>query len=129
MTYVADTHAIVWFLEGSSRLSPAARAALADPAAQLILPALVLVEVGFLHARRRVNTGTHDLIAYVQGSSNCAVYPLDDVVAQRAPKTLDIHDAIIVATALVVRDSLDPDTALVTCDQQVTASGLIQVIW
>src|SRR5215212_4797046 len=48
MTYVLDTHPIVWFLEGSGRLSAPAGAILRDPSQQFILPTIVLVEITFL---------------------------------------------------------------------------------
>ena len=41
MVYVLDTHAVVWFLEGSSRLGAAARVALSDPVADLVIPTIV----------------------------------------------------------------------------------------
>jgi hypothetical protein len=44
MVYVLDTHAVVWFLEGSARLSAVAKAAMSDPDADLVVPTIVLVE-------------------------------------------------------------------------------------
>ena len=42
---------------------------------------------------------------------------------------LDIHDAIIVATAIVYRDVLDEDVALITKDSEITDSHLIPIVW
>ena len=42
---------------------------------------------------------------------------------------LDIHDSIIVATALQCRDSFEEEIALLTNDTAITQSGLIPVIW
>lgn len=42
MIYVLDTHAVVWFLEGSSRLGSAAKEAISDPAGELVIPTIVL---------------------------------------------------------------------------------------
>jgi PIN domain nuclease of toxin-antitoxin system len=53
MFYVLDTHPIVWFVSGSPRLTPVAQAAMSDPTAQLIVPAMALIEIRFLSARRR----------------------------------------------------------------------------
>ena len=47
MTYVVDSHALVWFLEANLRLSMAARNALIDTTAEVVVPIIVLV-VGHL---------------------------------------------------------------------------------
>ena len=56
MTYVVDTHALVWFLEGSPRLGMAAQKALSDTAARVVVPTIVLAEIKFLYARDRIAT-------------------------------------------------------------------------
>ena len=45
------------------------------------------------------------------------------------PTTLDIHDAVIVGTALVYRDLLGQQVALITKDAAITTSGLVPVVW
>ncbi|MEO0248773.1 MAG: hypothetical protein ABIN58_04390, partial [candidate division WOR-3 bacterium] len=54
MFYVLDTHPIVWFVSGSPRLTPVAQAAMSDPAAELIVPAMVLVALPGLSASHRI---------------------------------------------------------------------------
>ncbi len=49
MTYVLDTHPVVWFLESSRRLSIRARSVLRDPNHTFILPTIVLVEITYLY--------------------------------------------------------------------------------
>lgn len=55
MVYVLDTHAVVWFLEGSSRLGAAAKVAMSSPKADLVIPTIVLVEAGFLYSKKRTS--------------------------------------------------------------------------
>jgi len=129
MTYVIDTHPLVWFLEGSSRLSTAAQNALIDTTAQVVVPTIVLAEITFLYARHRITIDLPHVLAHMASAANCLVYPLDGAVVERLPATLNIHDAIIVATALVFRDVLSESTAVVTKDADITASGLINVLW
>ncbi len=45
------------------------------------------------------------------------------------PAGLDIHDGIIVATALLFRDVLQQPTSLITRDRPITESGLVEVVW
>jgi len=42
---------------------------------------------------------------------------------------LDIHDAIIVATALFHRDDLGETVAVITRDAMIAASGLVPIVW
>jgi hypothetical protein len=129
MTYVTDTHPLVWLLEGSPRLSKAARQALADSKRTH-------------HCSRHRPGGdqaplcpTADpdrrrgLLGHVAAAANSLIYPLDEAVVEHLPISLDIHDAIIVGTALVYRDVIGEETVVITRDAQIAASGLIQVLW
>lgn len=129
MTYILDTHTLVWFLEANPRLSSAARQALVDPSTKLVVPTIVLAEVAFLYPRKRIAVGLQAVLARLTTTPNCVVYPLDHLVVERLPSQLDIHDAIIVATGLVFRDLLGESTAVITKDAQITNSGLVQVVW
>ena len=42
--FVLDTHALVWYLEGSARLSSDAKAVMDDPASEMILSVIALAE-------------------------------------------------------------------------------------
>jgi PIN domain nuclease of toxin-antitoxin system len=44
MKYIIDTHALIWFLEGNSRLGATAKEILSDSSSELILPAIALAE-------------------------------------------------------------------------------------
>jgi PIN domain nuclease of toxin-antitoxin system len=129
MTYVMDTHALVWFLEGNSRLSIVAQNALVDRTAQVVVPTIVLAEITFLYTRHRIAIDLPHVLAHLTSAANCLVYPLDGPVVERLPTILNIHDAIIVSTALVFRDVLSERTAVVTKDADITASGLVNVVW
>ncbi len=71
MTYVVDTHALVWFLEGNTRLSTAGRNALTDRTAQMVIPTIVLAEIAFLYARHRIAIDLPRVLARVTGAANC----------------------------------------------------------
>jgi PIN domain nuclease of toxin-antitoxin system len=129
MTYVIDTHPLVWFLEGNPRLSTAAQNALIDTTAQVVVPTIVLAEITFLYARHRIAIDLSHVLTHMASAANCLVYPLDSAVVERLPTTLNIHDAIIVATALVFRDVLSERMAVVTKDADITGSGLVNVLW
>ena len=129
MVYVLDTHAVVWFLEGSSRLGAAAKAAMSDPAVDLVVPTIVLVEAGFLYAKKRTSIDVTAVQQTLIAAANCVAYPLDEQVVALIPNSLNIHDAIIVATALVYKDILNLPVEVVTKDAEITASGLVKTCW
>ena len=129
MILVLDTHPVVWFLEASSRLSSKAQQAISDPSSQLIIPSIVLAEITYLYERKRIATSASDIRTRLIAANNVVVYPLDEQVVDKLPITLDIHDGIIVATALLYRDVLRQEVAVVTKDEMIAGSGLINVIW
>jgi len=129
MTYVVDTHALVWFIEGNARLGATAKQALTDPRAELVVPTIVLAEIVHLYARKRTEVDLGSVLTRVANASNCSVYPLDEAVVERLPAALDIHEAIIVATALVFREVLEKDTLIISKDAEIANSGLVSVVW
>ena len=129
MTYVVDTHAMIWFLEKNPRLSETARDTLRSPNAQLVIPTIVLAEINFLYTRNRIIINLSEVLDHITGAENCIVCPLDESVVEHLPAILNIRDGIIVATALTLRDELGEDVALVTKDTEIASSGLVKVIW
>ena len=129
MIYVLDTHPIVWFLEGSPLLSKAAKTAMSEVTAELVIPTIALVEISFLYAKKRITIDVSIVRQKLLAAGNCSIYPLDEQVVSLTPLSLNIHDAIIVATGLVYRDILKRSVALVTKDGEITRSGLISTIW
>jgi PIN domain nuclease of toxin-antitoxin system len=129
MTYITDTHPLVWLIEGNARLSSAALSVLSDAGIQVIVPTLVLAEISFLYHRGRIPVDLDTTLAHIRGAGNCVLHPLDEQVASLLPAGLDIHDGIIVATALMHRDHLGQQVSLITRDAAITASGLIPTVW
>src|SRR5688572_28068790 len=124
MIYVPDTHALVWFLEDDPRLSPAADVALQDPTVNFVVPTIVLVEIQFLYAKQRTTIDLETVYRELLNTPNFAVHSLDEEIVALIPTDLNIHDSIIVATALYYRDIRQEPTALITKDGPITNSGL-----
>lgn len=129
MVYIVDSHALVWFLEGNQRLSDRAKEVLSDQSAQLVIPSIALAEITYLYARKRIRTNIQQVLSDVASADNCTIYPLDEQVVQRIPENLELHDGIVVATALTYRELLDNDVVVITKDRTITESGLIPVLW
>ncbi|MBI3798863.1 MAG: PIN domain-containing protein [Deltaproteobacteria bacterium] len=125
-TFVVDTHTLVWFLSRSPRLSRSAHTILRDPTVRLIIPAIVLAEIKYLSNRGRFAQTLDDVLRVIGTDPRCLVYPIDLGVVQQAPAALDIHDGLIVGTALTQSTAVD---GILTCDEAIAKSGLVPVIW
>ena len=65
----------------------------------------------------------------IETDPRCIIYPFDLSCVERLPEKLDLHDGVIVATALIYRDSLDPITKLITKDKSIIESNVIDTVW
>ncbi|MBW4627877.1 MAG: PIN domain-containing protein [Brasilonema octagenarum HA4186-MV1] len=132
MKYVIDTHALIWFLEGNPRLGSNAKTILSNAESQLIIPATALAEAVWIVERGRTSISSATaLLSAVNADSRIVVYPLDTNVIQQTiglAAIAEMHDRQIVATAMVLVNQGET-VVLLTCDQNITASGLVTIIW
>jgi len=132
MKYVVDTHALIWFLEGNPRLGTSAKTILANPDSQLILPAIALAEAVWIVDRARTSIpSVTDLFDAVNSDPRIVIYPIDKAVIEQSislSAVTEMHDRLIVATTLVL-ENRGEKIGLLTCDRNITASGLITLIW
>ena len=130
--HVLDAHALVWMLEGNARLGLSARAVLSNRTSNLILPVTSLAEACWVVSKGRTSLDDwRDVIRAVRADPRIRVVPLDTPLIERAmslPSQLEMHDAQIIATALVERDG-GHDVRILTRDQTITNSGLLSVTW
>ncbi len=129
MNIIVDTHALIWLLEDNQRLSKTARDAMLDNNVQVVVPTIVLAEIAYLFHRNRVSVNINYVLEHIYRTRNYIVYALDEMVIEHLPPELDIHDGLIVATALVFRDVLAKEVAVVTKDQMIQQCGLVQTLW
>jgi PIN domain nuclease of toxin-antitoxin system len=130
--FVVDAHALVWFLAGNPRLSVNAQAAMQNPANVLYLPIVALAEACWVVERGRTSIPTvRALLADIDADPRIVVVPLDRAILDRSLTLLSInemHDRQIVATALhfASGSSIVP---LLTCDSNITSSGVVPIVW
>ncbi|OGO41001.1 MAG: hypothetical protein A2Z04_00755 [Chloroflexi bacterium RBG_16_57_9] len=125
-TYVVDTHALVWYLAKDPRLGAQAEAVMDDPDIRLIVPTIVLAEIKYLAHKGRFTQSLDDVIRVIGLDPRCLVYPIDLSVVNKAPVGLDIHDSLIVGTALVQREAVN---GILTRDEAIEHSHLVPVLW
>jgi len=126
---VTDTHPWIWFLAASPRLSADAKASLSNPSNLIIVPSIVMLEIRYLYNRRRISISFEEALQHIETAANVLLHPLDISIATLAPVELEIHDAIIVGTALYLSDELKEPVPLVTIDRTISNSRLVPVIW
>ncbi len=129
---VLDTHALVWYLEGSQRLSARAKSALDDPDREFVLPMIALAEAVYVIERRRTSIPSPgDLLGALKADPRFTLVPLDLNIIERTlalPGTLEMHDRQIMATALRLQEAGD-DVMLVTKDRLMAEAGLVSILW
>lgn len=127
--YTADTHALAWYWSGSERLSLLAREILDGAMGSLhevIVSPLVLAELVIIAEKQRV---VFDLSAAIVMLQNAPGFRLVDLSARTALLTQqldmlpDIHDRLIVATAL------EHGATLLTADEAIIVAGIVPVAW
>jgi PIN domain nuclease of toxin-antitoxin system len=125
---VADTHAFVWWVNGSRGLSPRAKTALTE-APEIGLCAISCWEIAMLVARDRLRFDRDVLVWLKQAlaSPRVRLLPLDPEVAVESARLEwpngEPADRMIVATARVHR------APIITKDDRIRSLSGATVIW
>jgi PIN domain nuclease of toxin-antitoxin system len=130
--YIVDAHTLVWYVADSPRLGADAGAVMDDPDSVLVVPVIALAEACWAVERGRTNIpSVLSLLDDIDADPRILVIPLDRVILDRAMTLAaipEMHDRPIVSTALL-RAEMGVPNALLTCDTQITASGLVPIVW
>jgi PIN domain nuclease of toxin-antitoxin system len=126
---VVDTHALIWFLARPRRLGAAAlrllRAAESGKA-QALVPSIALVELSLLRERGRRVIGVAEVETALARCQGIAVADYGAAEAHEfalLDAVKDPFDRMVIATARAA------GCAIVTADDQIASSGLVQVLW
>jgi len=131
MILVVDTHALIWYLEDSPRLGRVARSLLMDPLSRLAVPTIVLAEAHSLEETGRTKLSWDEILSALEADPRFTVFPLTLDVLRRMPKKkgLEMHDAIICATSVLLSDLASEDVNVVTKDRRIVESALVNTVW
>lgn len=103
MTYLLDTHVLLWRLLDPKRLPKAARALLADEANDFLIPTIVLLEIQYLIEIGRIAAEIDAIVAVIQEDPRLSLAAYDETImlhSLRLTTTRDPFDRIILAHAL-----------------------------
>ena len=129
MTYVADTHAFVWFLTNDPKLGKEAHSILqkADEGKEtIIVPTIVLAEMLQICENKDVSLKFRDILSKLASSTNYVSYALDVEVlikAQDLSEIREMHDRIIVATAIIT------NCKILTKDSVIKQFNKAETVW
>ena len=132
--YILDTHALVWFLEGNSRLGQKAKAAMEADDSYMILPIIALSEATLLIERGRIGIpSVSDLLSDVRKDERIEIFPLtwdvfERCLTEEGLSIPELHDRFIVCTGLHLQ-GLGDTISIITRDESIIEAGVLPVIW
>lgn len=127
--YVADTNALFWYLKHDSKLS--AQATRIFQAAErgetrIIISAVVVAELHYLNKKHKVFADFAKVYEDLKSKPYFQLVVLDpDEILDfdKDAAVTEIHDRIIAGLARRL------DAPLITIDPQITATGLVEIVW
>ena len=144
MIYVLDTNTLVWRVSGSPRLTRRAKYAIdrsVESDDRLVVPTIVLAEAWDMDRKRRGDFAPFDRVLQMVKDMDMSVIGFDmklvESLRDPALESLksvyrlwsDIHDMIIMATALIARDGEVEEVSIISGDRQIRSQGLVRCVW
>ncbi|MCC6300977.1 MAG: PIN domain-containing protein [Anaerolineales bacterium] len=128
-TYMTDTHSLLWLFMYPRKLGENARRAFDEVGsgeARLLIPVIVLAELIFTIENKPITASLDEILDSLRANSNIEFVALDFQSALKLRELTQIpemHDRMIVASAL------NHDVSLITVDESIAESKLVDVVW
>jgi predicted nucleic acid-binding protein len=118
----------VWYFVEDNRLSDKALETFeyTKKEGKIIVPAVVLAEIMFIARKQATILSFEETLGKIHGYRNFAVAALDVEIlklADRITEPLEMHDSLIVATALCL------GVSLITKDKMIRKAGVVATVW
>ncbi len=129
MNFVTDTHPLIWWFIGSSRITPKAVEIFegCESGQNIIfIPSIVLAESLSIFDKKRITFDFRRLLKRIDDSENFVIIPLDYPILQKMIDLKDIpelHDKIIVSTSRYL------DAPIITKDKMIHNLPHIKSVW
>jgi PIN domain nuclease of toxin-antitoxin system len=128
MDYVTDAHSLIWYFTDDQKLSENAFNAYEQTIEKgsIFIPIIALAEIMYICQRGRISLTFKDTLDKIEEYENFQIIALDLEIlkiADRLSTYLEMHDRLIVATAICF------DVPLITKDEQIQKSKLVKTIW
>ena len=124
MRLLADSHALIWWVENPSMLTPDARAAIADPANEVFMSTASIWEIGLKVAKGRLRVAANfAAVLRADGFTDLLIHPRH---AERALTLPPIHGDPF--DRLLIAQAMEEGLVFVSCDRWVPAYGVRQIV-
>ncbi len=128
MQYLADTVAIIRHFASVGKIGKAAKSILQDAdngKNKILISIISMVEILYLSERNRIPLNLEEVKRKLLHLDNYGIIDLDlDIVeTAKTVQGLELHDRLIVSTALSL------NVPVLTSDQIISDSGQVDVIW
>lgn len=129
MIYLANTHALFWYIKGDPRLSTAAKYVFEKAERgeiSIIIPTISLLELLFICKKKNTVGEFREMLKTIHNSINYVIHDLDFYVVLACidlDNITEIHDRVITATATMT------GAKIITNDRNITESGYADVLW
>jgi PIN domain nuclease of toxin-antitoxin system len=126
---MTDTHSLLWAFTRPRKLGERARRAfdeIANGESSLLIPVIVLAELIFTIENKPIQADLDEILDAIQNTPNVEFVDFDYESAMRLRDLSiipEMHDRMIVATAR------EYQAILITVDESITTSGVVDVIW
>jgi len=127
--YVVDSHALLWFMTRSPKLSPVARQILKQAEmgeVMAFVPTIVLAELDNIVRKKNLEITIEEILDRIEIGDGLAITAFDLTVFQTMltlPQNWEIHDRIIAATAVYA------EAKLITRDEVLGNADEIETVW
>jgi PIN domain nuclease of toxin-antitoxin system len=127
--YMADTHSLIWAFHKPSKLGENARRIFEEVAngeTKLLIPVIVLAELIFTIENKPIKADLDKILNAINNSPNIEFVDFDYESALKLRDLTaipEMHDRMIVVSAIL------SNAVLITFDQTITESGVVEVIW
>jgi PIN domain nuclease of toxin-antitoxin system len=130
--YIVDAHALIWHLEGNIKLGKSAKQVFDNPKSVLILPMIAMAEIiDIIQKKRTMILDVNDFLRDVFTDSRIEIEPLTVEILQEslnASVVPEMHDKLITSSALLLAKQ-GFNVAVITKDQSIIDSNLVQIVW
>lgn len=129
MICVLDTHVLVWFLQKDKRVPEKVLRLLLDDEVEKQIPFIVLCEIHYLHHHGRFSLSASETKKRLHKVSSFEIVGHTTDQLDLLDERLDIHDALIVATARSLEKESEQEVVILSRDEQLKKYSGLPVLW
>ena len=129
MICVLDTHALVWFLQKDKKLPKKVVDIILNEEESKQVPFIVLCEIHYLHHHNRFGLSALEVRKHLEKVASFEIMSHVPDQLEYLDQELDIHDALIVASARALAKASEEEVVIFSRDEQIKKYASLPVLW